>query len=81
MLGNTDPTNSTPPCRQCGDDIDYRRYQLGYRICLWCGEEAATTERLSWCVVQEYTKGNYQLVTTASAATTLKQTNPKNTRD
>lgn len=76
MLAN----NTTPTCRTCGDDIDPRRHQLGYRVCLWCGEEAATTERMSWCVIQEYTKGNYQLVTPASAPTTLKQTNPKSIR-
>jgi len=67
-------------CRDCGDDIDPRRVQLGYRLCLWCGEGAAQTERKSWTVVQEYTKGNYQFVTNTAAAVTLKQTNPKNLR-
>lgn len=69
-----------PTCRTCGDDINPRRAKLGYRLCLFCGEEAATTERRSWCVVQEYSKGAYQLVTPASATVTLKQTNPKNIR-
>ena len=44
------------------------------------GEEAARMERMSWCVVQEYGKGNYQLVTPASAKVTLKQTNQKELR-
>jgi ribosomal protein L37AE/L43A len=67
-------------CTECGDDIDPRRVALGYRLCLWCGEEAATTERRGWTVVQEYTKGNYQFITPSSVAVTLKQTNPKEIR-
>ena len=67
-------------CTECGDDIDPRRVAIGYRLCLWCGEEAATTERRGWTVVQEYTKGNYQFITPSSAHTTLKQTNPKEIR-
>jgi hypothetical protein len=68
-------------CVQCGDDIDPpQRAQLGYRICLWCGEEAARSERKSWTVVQEYQKGGYMFVTADAAATTLKQTNQKAVR-
>lgn len=67
-------------CRNCGDDIHIERWNLGYHHCLFCGEEAARAERSSWCVVQEYGKGNYQFVTTASASTTLKQTNQKELR-
>jgi len=67
-------------CRECGDDIEPRRVQLGYKLCLWCGEDAAQADRKSWTVVQEYTKGNYQFVTNTAAAITLKQTNPKNLR-
>jgi len=79
MLDNNS-TQGTKPCRECGDDVDYRRLQLGYKLCLFCGEEAATVERMSWCVIQEYSKGAYQLVTPASAPLTLKQTNPKSIR-
>jgi len=67
-------------CTECGDDIDPRRVALGYRLCLWCGEEAATTERKGWTVVQEYTKGNYQFITPSSVEVTIKQTNPKEIR-
>lgn len=28
-------------CPQCGDDVHAERWALGYRLCLWCGEEAA----------------------------------------
>jgi len=64
----------------CGDDIDPRRVALGYRVCLPCGERNARIERQSWTVVQEYTKGNYQLVTASAAYVTLRQTNPKENR-
>jgi ribosomal protein L37AE/L43A len=67
-------------CRECGDDIEPKRVQIGYRLCLWCGEDAAQADRKRWTVVQEYTKGNYQFVTNTAAAITLKQTNPKNLR-
>jgi hypothetical protein len=64
----------------CGEDIDPRRVALGYRVCIWCGEENARQERKRWTVVQEYTKGNYQLVTSSAAYVTLRQTNPKENR-
>jgi len=67
-------------CRECGDDIEPRRVQLGYRLCLWCGEDAAQADRKRWTVVQEYNKGGYMFVTNTAAAVTLKQTNPKEQR-
>lgn len=67
-------------CRECGDDVHIERWALGYRLCKFCGEEAARMERMSWCVVQEYGKGNYQYVTNQSAPTTLRNTNQKQTR-
>jgi hypothetical protein len=67
-------------CRTCGDDVHIERWALGYQVCLFCGEEAARDERSSWCIVQEYTKGNYQYVTPTQAPTTLKQTNQKELR-
>lgn len=67
-------------CRECGDEVHDARWQLGYRHCLLCGEDMARVERASWCVVQEYGKGNYQLVTQQSAKTALRQTNQKELR-
>lgn len=68
-------------CTECGDDIDPpERARLGYRVCLWCGEEAARMERKSWTVVQEYQKGGYMFVTADAARHTLKQTNQKGVR-
>lgn len=68
-------------CWTCGDEVSSARRALGYKLCLFCGEEYAREERTSWCIVQEYTKGNYQFITDTSAMAILKQTNPKNIRD
>lgn len=80
MLETTPALLSFLSCPRCGDDVEPARAALGYRLCLFCGEEAARTERLGWCVVQEYGKGPYQFVTTTSAPTTLRQTNQKQLR-
>ena len=49
-------------CCWCGDDIEPARWALGYRVCLFCGEEAARLERTSWCVAPMH-KSNYMLIT------------------
>lgn len=67
-------------CCVCGDDYPSERAELGYKYCLLCGESIAREERKSWTVVQEYSKGGYMFVTASAAATTLKQTNPKQPR-
>lgn len=48
-------------CCTCGDKIAPRRAELGYRLCLPCGEEAATIERRSWTVAPMH-KSNYMLL-------------------
>ena len=58
-------------CRWCGDDLDARRYALGYRVCLECGERDARQVR--HCVVP-MNKSNYVVVSDASL---LRQLNPK----
>ena len=67
-------------CTDCGDAVRVERWNLGFHLCLFCGEDRAKAERSSWCVVQEYTKGHYQYVTSTQAPTTLKQSNPKEIR-
>lgn len=67
-------------CIDCGDEVHIERWALGYHYCKFCGEDRAKADRASWCIVQEYGKGPYQLVTPASAAVTLKQTNQKELR-
>jgi hypothetical protein len=79
MLERLDMTD-WKECIDCGDDVPTERYQAFCRFCEQDRERSAGEERMSWCVVQEYGKGNYQLVTPASARTTLKQTNQKELR-
>jgi hypothetical protein len=67
-------------CRTCGDDINPKRAEIGYRLCLPCGEDAARVERAGWTVVQQYGKGPYQLVTQGAASEVLKSTNQKEVR-
>lgn len=67
-------------CCWCGDDVSPARWALGYRVCLFCGEEQAKQARIGWCVVQEYGKGNYVYVSAASAKQTLRETNQKQPR-
>lgn len=70
----------TCDCIECGKPYPLARAQLGYRTCLQCGEHGAEQVRKSWCVIQEYGKGNYQLVTPQTAMQSLKQTNQKHIR-
>lgn len=49
-------------CIMCGSYLSAGRWELGYRTCLWCGEEQARAERTSWCVVPMH-KSNYTLIT------------------
>ena len=67
-------------CTHCGDDVHAQRWALGYRLCLHCGQDAAISDRASWCVVQTYGKGPYMLVTPEAAPQVLMDTNQKNTR-
>jgi hypothetical protein len=49
-------------CIHCDDDIDPRRAALGYKLCLFCGEEAAREERRGWTIAPLH-KSNYMLLT------------------
>jgi predicted nucleic acid-binding Zn-ribbon protein len=50
----------TARCTSCGEEFDYRRYLLGYRTCLECGE--ATAREVKHCIVPMH-KSNYVLIT------------------
>lgn len=69
-------------CEVCHDEdaVHISRWELGYHVCRKCGDQLAHEARLSWCVVQEYGKGPYQFVTSASAHRTLLDTNQKSPR-
>ena len=61
-------------CVRCGDDVDERRYKLGYHTCLFCGEEEARNYKHT--VAIPYNKGAYQYISNSEE---LKMTNPKRT--
>ena len=67
-------------CRMCGKPFPLARRELGYKVCLKCGDVSAEQARKSWCVIQEYGKGGYQFVTPETAVQSLKGTNQKNVR-
>lgn len=47
----------------CGEEIDIRRYRLGYRVCLACGDKEAKARK--FCVANLH-KSNYILITDKS---------------
>lgn len=57
-----DPENYEPHlfCPACGDDVDPKRYALGYRLCLSCGDKVAKQRRHT---VAPMHKSNYMLFT------------------
>lgn len=72
-------------CSVCEVDVnmdraDFCQKTYGKTFCLDCGDKQATIARSKWTIAQEYTKGNYQFITQDSVRSTLRQTNPKNTR-
>jgi hypothetical protein len=52
-----------PTCPLCGiEEIPIKRYNLGYRTCLTCGEHTAKEARKGWTVAPIH-KSNYMLFT------------------
>lgn len=37
-------------CSNCGAAYPAKRAQLGYHLCLTCGERAAKNARTGWCI-------------------------------
>lgn len=58
-------------CAQCGDTYPLRRAQLGYRVCLPCGDTAARLVKFT--VMPAFSKGAYQVISRDDIA----NTNPK----
>lgn len=52
-------TDSSFFCAECGEDVDPRRWELGYRLCLDCGEQFA--RQVVRCVAP-MAKSNYVLI-------------------
>lgn len=66
------------PCVMCGDNIGLGRWNLGYKVCKFCGEaEAQAEKRRKASMVQiPYSKGAYQYIHNPAD---LFHTNPKRT--
>lgn len=54
---SSQPTDNWRKCIDCDDDVDIRRWQLGYHWCKFCGEDRARVERRSWCVLTPHKQG------------------------
>lgn len=61
----------TPTCSECDATFPIRRYALGYRLCLTCGEREARKTTYPSAPIN---KSNYVLITNRAQ---LKQLNPK----
>lgn len=51
-----------PRCKQCKKTFGIKRFKAGYKLCLHCGEQAATQDRKLWCIAPLH-KSNYMLIT------------------
>jgi len=51
-----------PRCKQCNETFGIKRFKAGYKLCLHCGEQAATQDRKLWCIAPLH-KSNYMLIT------------------
>ena len=59
-----------PECIECGDSFNPKRRDLGYRVCLECGDKEAARQTLkkSKCTAPAYNKGAYMYVTSSYMA-------------
>tara|TARA_B000000557_G_scaffold182817_1_gene149398 strand:- start:772 stop:975 length:204 start_codon:yes stop_codon:yes gene_type:complete len=59
-----------PECIDCGEFFDIRRKNLGYRLCLECGDKKAKKdiEHKSKCSAPLFNKGAYQYVSNKESA-------------
>jgi transcription elongation factor Elf1 len=60
-------------CNNCGDEVAMGRAQLGYAVCLPCGDYTARQVKRT---VAPLNKSNYMLISNLEE---LKQLNPKRT--
>jgi ribosomal protein L37AE/L43A len=64
-----------PLCVDCGETFSIRRRELGYRLCLTCGETEARKVTYPSAPIN---KSNYMLITSREQ---LRQLNPKRIGD
>lgn len=69
---------SDKPCPECGTLVNFRRINLGYKLCLDCGEihSRIETRRKQSMVQIPFSKGAYQYIHNPKD---LHITNPKRT--
>ena len=44
-------------CLMCGEYLSRGRWELGYKTCLFCGEEQARQERSRWTILTPHKQG------------------------
>ena len=49
--------DSDVQCGMCGEYISAGRWEIGYRVCLKCGDKEAEQERMGWCVLTPHKQG------------------------
>ena len=64
-----------PHCKLCGKEYDLARLDIGYAVCLDCGDEVAKERKFT---IAPLNKSNYVCITDM---TLLKQLNPKRIGD
>jgi hypothetical protein len=62
-----------PQCKLCGEEYDLARLDIGYAVCLDCGDDIAKERKFT---VAPLNKSNYVCITDMAM---LKQLNPKRT--
>lgn len=62
-----------PTCKLCGEEYDLARLDIGYAVCLDCGDEIAKDKVYT---IAPLNKSNYICITDMAM---LKQLNPKRT--
>ena len=65
--------NYQPRCKLCGEEYDLARLDIGYAVCLDCGDDIAKERKFT---IAPLNKSNYVCITDM---TMLKQLNPKRT--
>lgn len=50
-------------CVECDGRVHPRRWELGYKVCLDCGELSARSARASWTISLAGHKQGYTLIT------------------
>ena len=58
----------TTVCYECGEQYNYKRYELGYATCLDCGDNHAQAEKAykAKCTAPAFNKGAYQYITSVA---------------